>query len=69
MRLTDLPLVEERSVPMSKRNMMWLAAIVAVGVLGWLVLGVVWGLVAAAVMLVVSEVVERRVRAQRRRAT
>ena len=54
---------------MSKRNMIWLVAIVAVGVLGWLVLGVVAGLVAAAVTLVVSEVVERRARAQRRRAT
>jgi hypothetical protein len=53
----------------SKRNMIWLAAIVAVGVLGWLVLGVVWGLVAAAVTLAASEVVERRARAQRRRAT
>jgi hypothetical protein len=62
-------LVEERSVPMSTRNMIWLAVIVAVGVLGWLVLGVVWGLVAAAVALVVSEVVERRARARRRRAT
>lgn len=53
---------------MSKRNMIWLVAIIAVGVLGWLVLGVVVGLVAAAVVLVVSEVVERRARAQRRRA-
>jgi hypothetical protein len=54
---------------MSKRNMIWLAVIVAVGVLGWLTMGVVWGLVAAAVVLAVSEVVERRARAQRRRAT
>ena len=62
-------LVEERSVEVSKRNMIWLAVIVVVGVLGWLLLGVVWGLVAAAVTLAVSEVVERRARAQRRRAT
>ena len=51
---------------MSKRNMTWLAVVVAVGALVWLAFGVVFGLLAAAATLVVSEVVERRVRAKRR---
>lgn len=50
---------------MSKRNIIWLVVVIAVGVVGWLVLGWVWGLLAAAVVLVVSEVVERRARRQR----
>lgn len=54
---------------MSKRNMIWLAAVIAVGAIVWFTLGVVAGLVAAALMLVISEVVERRARAQRRRAS
>ncbi len=54
---------------MSKRNMIWLVAVIAVGAIVWFTLGIVAGLVAAAVMLVISEVVERRARAQRRRAS
>lgn len=54
---------------MSKRNTIWLVTVVAVGAIMWITLGVVAGLVAAAVVLVVSEVVERRARAQRRRAS
>jgi len=50
----------------SKRNMTWLAVVVAVGALVWLAFGVVFGLLAAAATLVVSEVVERRVRAKTR---
>lgn len=53
---------------MSKRNVMWLAAILAVGAVAWIALGVVWGIVAALVTLAVSEVVERRARARRRAA-
>lgn len=53
---------------MSKRNLAWLVAILAVGVLGWLTFGIVPGLIAAAITLAVSEVVERRARAQRRAA-
>lgn len=48
------------------RNMIWLAVIVAVGLIGWLVFGLVVGLIAAATTLVVSEVVERWARARRR---
>lgn len=50
---------------MSKRNMIWLAVVVAIGVAGWLVIGLVWGLVAAGATLAISEVVERRARARR----
>ncbi len=53
---------------MSKRNMIWLAIVIAVGVITWLAVSIVAGLVAAAVVLAVSEFVERRARAGRRRA-
>ncbi len=53
---------------MSKRNLVWLAAIVVIGVVVWLVAGWLWGILAAIVVLVVSEVVERRRRAARRAA-
>lgn len=48
---------------------MWLVAIVAVGVVVWILGGWLWGLLAAVATLVVSEVVERsrrsRIRAER----
>ncbi|MFW2334098.1 hypothetical protein [Ilumatobacter sp.] len=51
---------------MSRRNAIWLVAIVAVGVVvGWIA-GLVWGLVAGGAVLVVSEVVERVARGRRR---
>ena len=53
---------------MSKRNMTWLAVVIAVGVIGWLAVGIVVGLIAAAVTLAVSEVIERRARTKRRAA-
>jgi hypothetical protein len=52
----------------AKRNIIWLVAILAVGVLGWLALGIVFGLLAAAATLIVSEVIERRARTKRRTA-
>ena len=54
---------------MSKRNMIWLAVVIAVGVIAWLAVSIVVGLVAAAVTLAISEFVERRARAARRRAS
>lgn len=54
---------------MSKRNMIWLAAVIAIGVIAWLAIGIIAGLVAAAIVLAASEFVERRARARRRRAT
>jgi ABC-type transport system involved in cytochrome bd biosynthesis fused ATPase/permease subunit len=53
---------------MMTRNMVWLAVIVAVGLIGWLAFGLVVGLIAAATTLVVSEVFERWARARRRAA-
>lgn len=51
---------------MSKRNLVWLVAIVVVGAVAWITAGPLWGLVAAVATLLVSEVVERVVRARRR---
>jgi uncharacterized protein involved in cysteine biosynthesis len=48
--------------------MTWLVVVLAVGALCWFAFGVVAGLLAAAATLVVSEVVERRARRQRRAA-
>lgn len=53
---------------MSKRNMAWLVAILAVGAIVWIVAGWIWGLIAAIAMLVVSETLERRARTQRQTA-
>lgn len=53
---------------MVTRNIVWLAVIVAVGLIGWLAFSLVVGLIAAAITLVVSEVVERWARARRRAA-
>jgi MFS superfamily sulfate permease-like transporter len=53
---------------MSKRNIVWLIAVVVVGVAGSILLGIGWGLLAAAAVLVVSEVVERSARRRRRAA-
>jgi len=52
----------------SKRNMIWLGIVVAVGVIGWLAFGIVAGIVGAVLTLAASEVIERRARAQRRAA-
>jgi uncharacterized protein involved in cysteine biosynthesis len=49
--------------------MIWLVAVIVVGVIAWLAIGIVAGLVAAALVLAASEFVERRARAQRRRAS
>jgi uncharacterized protein involved in cysteine biosynthesis len=53
---------------MSKRNLAWLVIVIAVGALVWVLFGVVPGLVAAGLVLVISEVVERRARTKRRAA-
>ena len=51
----------------SKRNLIWLVAVVVVGVVVAVAAGVVWGLVAAVITLLASEVVER-IRRRRLRA-
>jgi hypothetical protein len=53
---------------MTKRNMAWLAVVLAVGALVWVAFGVIPGLVAAGLVLAMSEVVERRARTKRRAA-
>ncbi len=53
---------------MSKRNIIWLVVVIAVGVIGWLAFGIVVGLLAAVATLIVSEVIERRARTKRRAA-
>ncbi len=52
---------------MTKRNIAWLSAIVVIGAVASLRFGIVVGLVAAAITLVASEIVER-VRRRRRRS-
>ena len=54
---------------MSRRNLVWLGAIVVVGVVVTLVAGWLWGVLAAAATLAVSEVVERAARRRRLAAT
>lgn len=51
---------------MSKRNITWLIIVVVVGVVVTTTAGFLWGLLAAAVTLAVSEVIERQVRKKRR---
>lgn len=53
---------------MMKRNVVWLAVIIAVGLLGWLAFGIIVGLLAAVAALILSEIIERRARAKRRAA-
>ena len=50
---------------MSKRNLIWLVAIVVVFVAVWLSTSFLWGLLSGAVMLVGSELVERGARKRR----
>lgn len=55
-------------VGMSTRNLVWLAAVVTAGVVVGIAAGWVWGLVAGAVVLGVSEVVQRTARRKRQAA-
>jgi len=50
---------------MSKRNLIWLAAIAIVTVVVWVAAGWLWGVLAGVATLVISEVVERSARAKR----
>jgi hypothetical protein len=54
----------KRSV--SRRNIIWLAVVVASAIVGFVAFGTKWGFILAGVALVVSEVVERVVRIRRR---
>lgn len=56
---------QSRSIRLRRSQIIWLIAIIAVGVIVGLVAGVWWGLGAAAIVLAISEVIERRQRARR----
>ena len=49
----------------SRRNLVWLAAIIVVAVVVWIAAGWLWGVLAGVATLVVSEVVERGARRRR----
>jgi hypothetical protein len=66
--LMESPTPLERLMHMSKRNLYWLAAVVAAGVVLWIAVGWIWGIVGAVVVLVSSEVVERSRRKKLRAA-
>lgn len=53
---------------MSRRNIIWLVAVVAVGVVVGVIAGVLWGILAAVAVLVVSETIERTRRRRLRAA-
>lgn len=53
---------------MSTRNLMWLGVVIAVGVVVTMAANIWWGLLAAGIVLTVSEVVERSARNKRRAA-
>jgi hypothetical protein len=57
-----------RQLKVSRRNLIWLVAVVAAGLVGAIIEGWQVGLVAAAVVLVISEVVERMERSRRARS-
>lgn len=50
---------QTRSIHLRRSQIVWLVAIVVVGVIVGVLAGVWWGIGAAAVVLVISEVVER----------
>jgi hypothetical protein len=53
---------------MSKRNLIWLALIIAAAVIGGMLVGMPFGLIPPAVVLVISEIVERSARRKRRQS-
>ena len=57
-----------RKHQLSKRNIAWLIAVLASGAVAWIAFGWLWGLIVAAIVLAVSELVERQVRRTKRAA-
>jgi uncharacterized protein involved in cysteine biosynthesis len=53
---------------MTKRNLIWLAVIIIVGVIVGISISIVAGVIAGAAVLVVSELVERSARRKRQQA-
>lgn len=56
---------QRKQLRVSRSNLIWLALIVVVGVIVGIAAGVWWGVGAAALVLVLSEVVERVQRSRR----
>lgn len=50
---------QTRSIHLRRSQIIWLVAIVAVGVIVGVVAGVWWGVGAAAILLVINEAIER----------
>jgi MFS superfamily sulfate permease-like transporter len=50
---------QQRNLHLRRSQVIWLIAIVAVGVIVGILIGVWWGVGAAVVMLAISEVIER----------
>jgi hypothetical protein len=61
----DEPVPQSRSIRLRRSQIIWLIAIIAVGVIVGIVAGLWWGLGAAAIVLAISEVNERTQRARR----
>jgi MFS superfamily sulfate permease-like transporter len=55
----DGPVPNTRSIRIRRSQVVWLVAIVVVGVTVGIVAGVWWGVGTAAIMLAISEVIER----------
>jgi len=55
---------QTRSIQFRRSQIIWLVAIVAVGVIVGILAGAWWGVGAAVIMLAISEVVERAQRAR-----
>ena len=53
---------------MSKRNIIWMVAILAVGIGVWIATGPLWGILAAVGVLIASEAIERQRRKRLRAA-
>jgi hypothetical protein len=56
---------QQRSLRLRRSQVIWLLAIIAAGVILGIVAGVWWGLGAAAILLAISETIERVQRARR----
>ena len=57
--------MKQQELVVSKSNIVWLIVILVVGLVAWQAFGWVGGVVAGAVALLVSEIVERRRRTNR----
>jgi hypothetical protein len=59
-----VPVPQSRSIRLRRSQIIWLVAIIAAGLIVGIVAGLWWGLGAAAILLAISEVIERVQRAR-----